>query len=249
MDYLDKDFDAARVKDECIEWIRRWFEENGNGCKAVIGISGGKDSSTVAALCVEALGRERVLGILMPQGTQPDIWASKMLVKHLGIEHVIVDISPAVDTHWQILQDAGVVASEQARINLPARMRMLTLYAVSQSVHGRVANTCNLSEDYIGYATRWGDAAGDFSPLTNLTVGEVKAIGRELGLPDELVEKEPSDGLCGKADEDNIGFLYAQLDRLIRTGTSGDRALDKVIKSKHESSKFKLEPIPAFEWK
>ena len=214
-------FDAERVKDECVAWIRDFFEKSGPGCNAVIGISGGKDSSVVAALCVEALGRERVIGVLMPNGEQADIDMAKLLVGHLGIRHFTVNIKDAVDG---VKNSIPFELSEQSKNNLPARIRMSTLYAVSQSNNGRVANTCNLSEDWVGYSTRYGDSVGDFSPCSNLTVQEVKAIGRSLGLPDVLVDKVPIDGLCGKTDEDNLGFTYAELDRYIREGKIDDPA-------------------------
>ncbi|MCR5202340.1 MAG: NAD(+) synthase, partial [Lachnospiraceae bacterium] len=196
-------FDAKKVKDECVLWIRDFFEKNGKGCNAVLGISGGKDSSVVAALCVEALGRDRVIGVLMPNGEQADIEMARLLVNTLGIKNFEVNIKAAVDGVYEGLKDVPV--TDQTRINLPARIRMATVYAVSQSMNGRVANTCNLSEDYVGYATRYGDGAGDFSPLSHLTVTEVKAIGRELGLPEVLVNKVPIDGLTDKTDEDNLG--------------------------------------------
>ena len=147
-------FDAVKVKDKCVLWIRDFFERNGKGCNAVVGISGGKDSSVVAALCVEALGRERVIGVLMPQGVQPDIEAAYLLVNHLGIKHYEVNIKNAVDDVLKSISALPEI-SRQTRVNLPARIRMATLYAVSQSINGRVANTCNLSEDYVGYATRY----------------------------------------------------------------------------------------------
>lgn len=240
-------FDAKKTKDDAVKWIRDFFEKNGKGCNAVVGISGGKDSSVVAALCVEALGKDRVIGVLMPQGEQSDIDMAYLLVNHLGIRHYVINIKNAVDALINAMPDIEITA--QTRQNLPPRIRMSTLYAVSQSCNGRVANTCNLSEDWVGYATRYGDAAGDFSPLSQLTVAEVKAIGRELGLPDDLVEKVPIDGLCGKTDEDNLGFTYAVLDKYIRTGVCEDKATKELIDKKHEQNKFKLELMPCFQYK
>lgn len=239
-------FDAKKAKDECVLWIRKFFEENGADCKAVVGISGGKDSSVVAALLAEALGRERVLGVLMPCGIQEDIDAARKLVSVLGIESVEVNIEAAVNGVLQEVEQA-VSVSNQTRVNLPPRIRMATLYAVSQSVNGRVANTCNLSEDWVGYATRYGDGAGDFSPLSQMTVTEVKAIGRELGLPDDLVDKVPIDGLCGKTDEENLGFTYAELDRYIREGVEPEVSVKRRIDELHARNLFKLEPMPCFE--
>ena len=236
-------FDEKKVKDECVAWICDFFEKNGPGCNAVIGISGGKDSSVVAALCVEALGRDRVIGVLMPNGEQADIDMAKMLVEHLKIRHYTVNIKDAVDG---ITKNIPFDLSEQSKNNLPARIRMSTLYAVSQSNNGRVANTCNLSEDWVGYSTRYGDSVGDFSPCSNLTVQEVKAIGRLLGLPAALVDKVPIDGLCGKTDEENLGFTYAELDRYIREGKIDDPAKKEKIDRLHKMNAFKLQLMPAF---
>ena len=242
-------FDAIKVKNNCVAWIRDWFEHNGPNCNAVIGISGGKDSSVVAALCVEALGRERVLGILLPQNLQSDINDSYAVVNHLGIKHKTINVGPIVDLALlQISMFADMPITEQTKINLPPRIRMSTLYAVSQSVNGRVANTCNLSEDYIGYSTRWGDSVGDFAPLANLTSEEVVAIGDACGLPYELTHKIPSDGLCGKTDEDNFGFTYETLNKYIRTGICEDEAVKVKIDKLHEKNLFKLMPIPAFKF-
>lgn len=241
-------FDAKKVKNEIVEWIRNWFEQNGKDCMAVVGISGGKDSSVVAALCVEALGKNRVIGVLMPQGEQSDIEYSKILVDFLDITRITCNIEGAVNEVLESFE--GVVSpTPQTTTNLPARIRMATLYAISQSVNGRVANTCNLSEDWVGYATKYGDAAGDFSPLSQLTVTEVKAIGRELGLPSELVDKTPTDGLCGKTDEDNLGFTYAELDAYIRDGIEPSEEVKAKIDSMHEKNLFKLQPMPSFVYK
>ena len=236
-------FDALKVKNECVEWIRKFFEENGKGCNAVVGISGGKDSSIVAALCVEALGKDRVIGVLMPCGVQHDIDMAQLLVDNLGIKHFVVNIKDAVDG---IKNSIPFELSNQSVVNLPPRIRMSTLYAVSQSHNGRVANTCNLSEDWVGYSTRYGDAAGDFSPCCNLTVDEMKQIGRLLGLPDVLVDKVPIDGLCGKTDEDNLGFTYAELDRYIRTGIIEDEKKKERIDYLHRINQFKLQLMPSF---
>ncbi len=236
-------FNALQVKNECVAWIRRFFDENGPDCNAVLGISGGKDSSIAAALCVEALGRDRVIGVLMPCGEQHDIDMAYLLVNHLGIRHYEVNIKGALDG---LLSAMPIELSVQSRTNLPPRIRMSTLYAISQSVNGRVVNTCNLSEDWVGYSTRYGDAAGDFSPLCNLTVQEIKQIGRVLGLPSVLVDKVPIDGLCGKTDEDNLGFTYAELDRYIRTGEIDDQAKKARIDELHRRNLFKLQLMPSF---
>ena len=239
-------FDAMKVKNACVAWIRDFFEKNGKDCNAVIGISGGKDSSIAAALCVEALGKDRVVGVLMPQGTQHDIDKAYMLVNHLGIRHYEVNIKEAVDAILKNIP-AELEISQQAKMNLPPRIRMSTVYAVSQSVNGRVVNTCNLSEDWVGYSTRYGDSVGDFSPLSLLTVTEVKEIGYLLDLPKELVDKTPIDGLCGKTDEENLGFTYAELDVYIRTGVIADQAKKELIDRKHKANLFKLQLMPIFD--
>ena len=238
-------FDALKVKNECIKWIREFFDENGKDCNAVVGISGGKDSSVAAALCVEALGRDRVIGVLMPKGEQFDIDMAYMLVNHLGIKHYEINIKDAVEGVLKAMPE-DLDVSVQSHVNLPPRIRMSVLYFVSQSLNGRVVNTCNLSEDWVGYSTRYGDAAGDFSPMANLTVTEVKEIGRILGLPDCLVDKVPIDGLCGKTDEENLGFTYAELDVYIRTGKINDPEKKAIIDRKHKMNLFKLQLMPTF---
>lgn len=239
-------FDVEKVTGDCVNWIRDFFEKNGAGCNAVIGISGGKDSSVAAALCVEALGKDRVIGVLMPCGEQHDIDAAYALVNHLGIRHFVVNIKEAVEGLKAALpKDIEITA--QTVTNIPPRVRMTTLYAVSQSMNGRVVNTCNLSEDWVGYSTRYGDAAGDFSPLSLLTVKEVKEIGKYLGLPEFLVEKVPIDGLCGKTDEENLGFTYNELDKYIRTGEIEDKAKKENIDRRHKANLFKLQLMPVFD--
>ena len=240
-------FDAKKVKNEIIDWLKDWEEHNGKGCNFIVGISGGKDSSVVAALLVETFGKDRVIGVKMPCGEQSDIEYSDMLINNLGIKSYTMNIYDAVNGVIQQFS-TEISVSSQTITNLPARIRMATLYAISQSLNGRVANTSNYSEDYVGYATKFGDAAGDFSPLSYLTVTEVKAIGRELGLPAELIDKTPMDGLCGKTDEDNLGFTYDVLDRYIRTGEIDDLIIKSKIDSMHEKNLFKLRPMDAFEY-
>lgn len=237
-------FDAEIEKRRIVEWIKGWFSKNGPGCNAVIGISGGKDSSVVAALCAEALGADRVVGVLMPNLSQSDIDDSYALVDFLGIRSFVIPVTmPVADIANQLMQ-AGITLSEQTLVNLPARIRMSTLYAVSQSLNGRVANTCNLSEDWVGYSTRYGDSAGDFCPIAHLTVRQVKLVGKALGLPEKLVDKTPSDGLCGKTDEDNLGFTYDMLDRYIETGVCDDPDVKERIDKMHAKNAFKLKMPP-----
>lgn len=241
-------FDVEKVTADLVKWIQDFFEENGKDCNAVLGISGGKDSSVAAALCVKALGKERVFGVLMPNGTQSDIDVSVALCEFLDIKNVTINIADCFNGLVNEIE-SKMEFSHLARVNLPPRLRMSTVYAVSQCVNGRVVNTCNLSEDWVGYSTRYGDSVGDFSPLSNLTVQEVKEIGRYLGLPSMFVDKVPSDGLCGKTDEDNLGFTYAVLDKYIRTGICEDEKTKELIDRKHKANLFKLQLMPSFPYK
>jgi len=238
---------AKKVTADIINWIKDYFDKNANPkTKAVIGISGGKDSSIVAALCVKALGKDRVFGVLMPNGVQHDIDVSYELCKTLEIAYVEINIKNTVKALYDELTGAGLKLNNVATFNTPARVRMTTLYAVSAVVGGRVSNNSNLSEDYVGYATKFGDSVGDFSPLSNLTVTEVKAIGRELGLDSKFVDKVPIDGLCGKTDEDNLGFSYDTLDKYIREGICEDQSIKDKIDAMHKNNQHKFMPMPAF---
>ena len=245
-------FDEKKVTKDLLIWLRNWFEENGKDCNAIIGISGGKDSTVAAALCVEALGKDRVYGVMMPNGEQKDISDSIRVCELLKIKNTTRNIKKIVDAEIESalegVKDFGKTElSNQTLINIPPRIRMTTLYSISQSMNGRVINTCNLSEDWVGYSTRWGDSVGDVSPLGNLTVEEVRKVGLELGLPYDLVYKTPADGLCGKTDEDNLGFTYDALDKYLRTGIC-DKDVKAIIDRKHDINKFKLEPIATFEY-
>ncbi len=240
-------FDAKHATNQCVEWIKDWFENNGKGCNAVLGISGGKDSSVVAALCCKALGSDRVIGVLMPKGEQFDINYSIELCEHLKIKYYTININDAVEAIHRSI-GTSFELSNQSKVNLPPRIRMAVVYAVAQSNNGRVANTCNLSEDWVGYSTRYGDSVGDFSPLSCFTVAEVKAIGRELGLPEKFVDKVPIDGLCGKTDEDNLGFTYETLDKYIREGIEPDQKTKERIDTLHKNNLFKLEFMPCFKY-
>ena len=241
-------FNVSDATEKCVNWIRDFFEKNGKGCNAVLGISGGKDSSVCAALCVKALGKERVIGVMMPQGEQFDINYSKELCEFLDIKNYTIDIKKAVDGVYDAIGDSFEV-SNQTKFNLPARIRMSVVYAVAQSNNGRVCNTCNLSEDWVGYSTRYGDAAGDFSPMSFFTVEEVKLIGRYLNLPEKFIEKPPIDGLCGKTDEENLGFTYQTLDDYIRRGIEPEPEIKKLIDEKHKNNLFKLQFMPVFKYK
>ena len=246
---MNYSFNAEQVTNEIVQWIRDLFERTATPqTKAVIGISGGKDSSVAAAVCVKALGKDRVIGVLMPQGEQADIAYSRLLVDTLGIKSYTINIGETVSTFMNELKK-HMEPSNQAVVNTPARIRMTTLYAVAASHNGRVVNTCNLSEDWVGYSTKFGDAAGDFSPLSDLTVTEVLQVGEYLGLPNELVHKTPIDGLCGKTDEENLGFTYAMLDKYIRglDDLSSVPEIKEKIDRIHRANLHKLQLMPKYE--
>ncbi len=240
---------VGEIVDQVIRWIRAYFEKNGKDCAAVLGISGGKDSCVTAALLARALGKDRVVGVLMPDGEQADIADSREVVEFLGIRHLVVNIGEATGALRTALQSAGAEVTRDVGINLPPRIRMTTLYGVAQGLPegGRVINTCNRSEDYIGYSTKFGDSAGDMSVLAAFTVEEVLQIGDYLGLPYHLVHKAPSDGLSGMTDEDKIGFSYRVLDHYIATGECEDDKVREKIDRMHRLNLHKLELMPHFE--
>lgn len=242
----------STITQQCIKWIQDYFKDNPDG-KAIIGISGGKDSTIAAALCVKALGADRVVGVLMPQGHQPDIKDSYAVCEYLGIHKMEINIGAICNGLCNLIDmeydfDKCCINNPMIKTNLPARIRMTTLYAVAALYpNSRVVNTCNRSEDFVGYSTKYGDAAGDFSPLGNLTVREVLAIGDDLDLPTQLVHKAPSDGMCGKTDEDNLGFSYEELDGflLCESGLTPE-TMSKVARL-HKATRHKYVPMPTFE--
>ncbi|MCR5177661.1 MAG: NAD(+) synthase [Lachnospiraceae bacterium] len=244
-------FDAESEIEGIKNWIRKWFEENGPGAGAVIGLSGGKDSTIVGKLLVDALGAERVTGVLMPDGVQADLNDSLSVAKLLGIKYYVVNIGGATAGLKEGIMEAcgdGLPLGRDALINIPPRIRMSVLYAIAQSLPGggRVVNTCNMSEDYIGYSTKYGDAAGDFSPCADYTVTQMKQIGDALGLPAQYVHKTPSDGLSGMSDEDKIGFSYETLDHYIETGECEDAATKERIDRMHRANLHKLRLMPKY---
>lgn len=241
------------TKKEVISWIQDYFQKIGYNNNVVIGISGGKDSSVVAALCVEALGKDRVYGVIMPNGYQYDIDIAEKLIYHLDINKKIVPIESIINNLIEWISPLrltntteGLKLNDISLNNIPARIRMTVLYAIAATINGRVANTSNLSERYIGWTTKWGDSVGDFSPLGQLTCTEVISLGKELGLPDEFISKVPEDGITGKSDEENFGFSYEVLDKYIRTGECDNIIIKEQINKLKEKSKHKLTCIPTY---
>ena len=245
-----REFDVEKQTKQLIEYTKEWFNRFGESSKAVLGISGGKDSSVTAAVLKEALGADRVLGIIMPNGTMSDLDDAKLLVEFLGIPYEIVPITDYYNAAIATFEKSkSFEVTSDLRINLAPRLRMTTLYAVAQGqgVTSFVVNTCNASEDYVGYSTKYGDAAGDVSLLQDFTVNEVLQIGEYLGLPDALVHKVPSDGLSGMSDEDKLGFTYAQLDEYISDKNANiPEDVKASIDKKHVANLHKLQLMPAY---
>ena len=248
-------FNVEKVTEGAINWIRNWFEENGKGCNCLIAISGGKDSTVVAKLCVEALGADRVIGVMMPCGVQKDISDSIRVCEYLGIKNYTINIENAVNATLKQMEDAGIDISNQTHVNLPPRIRMSTVYAISQSHNGRVSNNCNLSEDICGFSTRFGDSVGDFSPLSNLTTVEIVKIGDYLGIPYDLVHKTPMDGLNTNendeyiTDEDILGVKYSDIHIYAREPEklkAENPTVYEVIREKEMKNAFKLKPMPSY---
>ncbi|MBM9602888.1 NAD(+) synthase [Desulfopila inferna] len=240
----------VKITSQLIYWIKKMIVKTG-GNKAVIGISGGKDSSIVAALCVEALGKENVFGVLMPNGIQKDISYAHEICEHLMIKKIIAPIKSMVELYHHILSaiDKEIIneISNQTKLNLPPRVRMTLLYAIAQSIDSsRVINTSNLSEDWVGYATINGDTAGAFAPIGLFTTDEVIQIGRYLKIPEKFIIKPPEDGLTGKTDEDVLGFSYNTLNKYIRDGKIDDPVAKNKIDKLHRESRFKFSPIAMF---
>lgn len=246
-------FDVEKQTENCIAWIRDWFEKNGNiATRAVVGISGGKDSTVTAALLAKALGPERVFGVLMPCGEQVDISDSYKVVENLGIPYTVKNIGKMYEAITEELRDLAPNGStalpDTYSTNTPARCRMVTLYGVGAMLGNcRVVNTCQISENINGYSTLWGDSVGDFAPIEMFTTEEVIAIGDYLGVPYELTHKKPTDGMSLnddgtlKGDEDKLGYSYEECNRLIRLGEKVSH-FDEIMK-KYKSSKFKMELI------
>lgn len=239
-----------------VNWTKTILEKN-HQTKVVVGISSGKDSSVVAAICAKAIGPENVIGVMMPNGEQKDIADSQKLINFLGIKSTTVNIGNTFNDLCNAM-NLGVELSYDTKTNLPARLRMSTLYAVAQTVGGFVANTCNLSEDYApgGYATLFGDNAGSFAPIQDMTVTEVIELGEDLGLPYNLLHKTPIDGLQPLSDEEKIAkqtgienWTYARFDKLIR-GEKHDFTPEEVeiLRKGAQAGKFKRDivQIPKF---
>ena len=241
---MKENFNAEKETQNLLNWIREYFKEHSSVKGAVIGISGGKDSTVVSKLLVEALGKERVFGVLMPNGEQKDINDSLKVVELLDINYKVVNIEKAYNGILEAINIENIAAA--AKTNIGPRLRMTTLYAIAADMGYMVCGTGNKSEKFVGYTTKWGDGASDFNPIGNLTTEEVKAIGDYLGLPKYLVHKTPSDGLCGKSDEENLGFTYNDVNTYIEKGTTGNNELDEKIKLKNKYNKHKNEPIPMY---
>lgn len=236
----------------CKDRMAEWFEkESGSAKGIVLGISGGKDSTIVAKLWADVIGADKVLGIMMPNGEQSDILDSIAVCEFTGIKNMKVNIRSAFDgivnaIKYNCSDDDIFGISAHTKTNISPRLRMTTLYTIAQELNYRVSGTGNASEAYIGYCTKWGDTACDFNPIANFTTEEVIAIGDYLGIPEKLTHKTPSDGLCGKSDEDNLGFTYSELNKYIKTGVIENAEIKKKIDIMHKYSRHKFEAIPTY---
>jgi NAD+ synthase len=238
------EFDPAKQVLEIERFIKDYFVNNGTpDTKAIIGISGGKDSTIAAALLVRALGPDRVIGVMMPNGYQNDIEDAKRVCEILGIQHYLVDIGDPLAALYNRLLSVAADAENPlppvVTTNTPARIRMATLYAIAGLVGGRVCNTGNASEAFIGYTTKYGDLAGDFALLKHLTVRDVYAIGDYLELPMDLVHKHPADGMSGKTDEDNTGIPYDAIDDYLIDGIYPEQKIYEKMIAAHKRNLHK----------
>ena len=227
---MEYNFDVEKNVERIKEFIKDYFVNNATpDTKAVIGISGGKDSTIAAKLLVDALGKHRVIGVMMPQDVQRDIDDSRKVCELLDITACEIDIGPACAALYRSIDEAydydhtTVTNIPAITTNTPSRIRMTTLYAVAATIGGRVCNTGNASEAFVGYTTKYGDLAGDFALLKNFTVSEIFEIGDYLGLPYDLVHKTPSDGMSGKSDEENTGVPYRVIDDYLMYGIYPDQ--------------------------
>lgn len=239
-------FDAKETIEKIVNDIRNYFDKYCPGGSAILGISGGKDSTITAALLVRALGTDRVYGVMLPCGTQRDISDSERVFEALGMEKHVLNIKDAFDATVKGLEDMGLTVSDDAKVNTQPRLRMTDLYAIAPCLpnKGLVVNTSNWSEDYVGYCTKYGDNTGDLGVLAAFVLSEVLAIGDAMPeIPTDLVHKAPSDGLWGDTDEDRFGFTYADIERYIREGTSGNTDTDIKIARMHRISRHKFEPM------
>lgn len=238
---------------EAIEWIREYV--NNSGAKGVVvGNSGGKDSATVIAMSAKALGKEKVVAVSMPcNSIISDYDDAKLVADTFGVRFIKNDLTENYTKLEEQLNDSikklGIdELSKEAKVNIKPRLRMVTLYAIAQTLGYLVIGTGNLCEAMVGYTTKWGDSASDFNPIANFTVPEVLEIGKILGVPDKIINKPPNDGLGGQTDEEKLGVKYKQIAEMIETGETEEEA-KKIIIKKFNSSKHKRAPIPTFSFK
>lgn len=236
-------FDAKTESIRVINFIRDYMDKNGPNSPIVIGVSGGKDSAAAAAASVAAVGTNRVIGVMLPNGIQSDLGDAIGCCNFLKIPHMEINIGPLVKETYNAMRysrfkDLHEINSV-VKTNHPARLRMSVLYMIANQIGGRVCNTCNMSETYVGYDTKWGDQCGDFSPFQNYTASEVIEIGIALGVPEKAMCKAPADGMCGQTDEERWGFTYVMLDKYLRGGELNKEAVTQIEKM-HRMAMHKL---------
>lgn len=241
------EFNVKREAENAVAWVRKYFGNQPHAKKAVLGISGGKDSACCAAIICKALGPDRLIGVSLPNGDQADIEDARLVAKTFGFKLYEVNINSAYSRLHDNIERSGIQLSHQATINMLPRFRMTTLYAISGVYHGRVCGTGNYSEDAVGYFTKYGDGGVDFNPIQYFVTDEVSAIGEYLGVPHEIAYKVPSDGICGVPDEMNLGIKYADINKYLRGHADEvDPEIVKRIEEKIAYNKHKVSPVPTY---
>lgn len=237
--------------ENAIKWIGQYIENSG-AKGIVIGNSGGKDSATVLAMAVKAIGKENVVAVSMPCNSKScDLEDAELVAKTFDVKSIKVDLSKTYEEMEREINTQLVKnLSKEAIINIKPRLRMTTLYGIAQTLGYLVIGTGNLCEVMVGYTTKWGDNSSDFNPIGNFTVDEVLEIGQVLGVPEKILKKAPNDGLGGLTDEEKMGIKYSQIAEMIETGNTEEKAKREILK-RYKNSKHKrsLVPIYTFERK
>ena len=230
-------FDAKVESEKIIKFIKDYYKEN-KLTGAVIGISGGKDSGVVAGLFSRALGPENVVGIWMPcHSNEIDKENAKKVSKKFGFELLEHDLTNTYENYVKQIKEINKINDEDlidSNINIKPRLRMMTLYYYAAMLTRKnkkvyiVPGTSNKCEIYVGYFTKGGDNVADIQVLADLTVEEVIEIGKYIGVPDEVVNKTPDDGLSGKTDEEKLGVKYNDIAKVINNEEIDKKEAEKI---------------------
>lgn len=243
----------SEIKERIIAFIKRKIEK-ANARGVVIGLSGGLDSTTVLFLCSQALGKNRILTLIMPSevNKKEDTDDAVELCENLGIKYKIIEIDPILDNFRKFLD----LNDRLVKGNLMARIRMCILYYYANKGKLLVVGAGNKSEYLQGYFTIHGDIACDLLPLGSLLKTEVKKLAGEVGVPKKIIEKIPSAGLwVGQTDESELGLSYEELDKIlpflekgfsveeIQERTNVEKEKIETAKKRMERTEFKRKPI------